>query len=59
VFHDIDIFVDRLPPGDKAVVVALWEANGMNRHAASMRSSLDPALLEKGEYALILRTGGE
>jgi len=55
VFHDIDIFVDRLPPADQAIVIALWEANGMNRHAASLRGSLDPALLEKGEYALILR----
>lgn len=55
VFYDIDIFVDRLPPGDKAVVIAIWEANGMNSNAASLRNSLDPALLEKGEYALILR----
>jgi hypothetical protein len=55
VFHDVDIFVDQLPPGDKAIAIALWEANGMNGHAASLRRSLDPALLEKGEYALILR----
>ena len=55
VFHDIDIFVDQLPPGDKAIVIALWEANGMNTYASSLRQSLDPALLEKGEYALILR----
>lgn len=54
VFHDIDIFVDRLPPGDQAVVIALWQANGMNRHAQHLRNSLDPALLEKGEYALLL-----
>jgi len=56
VFHDIDIFVDQLPPGDKAIVIALWEANGMNNYAASLRNSLDLALLEKGEYALILRS---
>lgn len=55
VFHDIDIFVDRLPPGDKAIVIAIWEANGMSNHANSLRNSLDPALLEDGEYALILR----
>jgi hypothetical protein len=55
VFHDIDIFVDMLPPGEKAIVIALWEANGMNGYATSLRNSLDPALLEKGEYALILR----
>jgi len=56
VFHDIDIFVDRLPPGDKAIVIALWEANGMNSYAASLRRSLDLGLLEKGEYALVLRS---
>jgi tetratricopeptide (TPR) repeat protein len=55
VFHDVDIFVDQLPPGDKAVVIALWETNGMNAHAASLRQSLDPALLQPGEYALIAR----
>lgn len=55
VFHDIDIFVDRLPPGDKAIAIAVWEANGLNTYASSLRQSLDPALLEKGEYALILR----
>ena len=55
VFHDVDIFVDQLQPGDKAVVIALWETNGMNAHAASLRRSLDPALLEPGEFALIAR----
>lgn len=55
VFHDIDIFVDYLPPGDKAIVIAICEANGMNRHADSLRGSLDPNLLDKNEYALILR----
>ena len=55
VFHDIDIFVDQLPPGDKAIVIAIWEANGMNRYANTLRNSLDTALLEKGECALILR----
>ena len=55
VFHDIDIFVDQLPPGDKAIVIAIWEANGMNSYADTLRGSLDPALLERGEYALILR----
>ncbi len=55
VFHDIDIFVDQLPPGDKAIVIAIWEANGMAGKAATLRRSVDPILLEKGEYALILR----
>ncbi len=53
VFHDIDIFVDQLPPGDKAIVIALWEANGLHNHARALRQSLHPDLLEKGEYALI------
>jgi hypothetical protein len=55
VFHDIDVFVDMLPPGNKAIAIAIWEANGMNGYANSLRNSLDPALLEQGEYALILR----
>ena len=53
VFHDIDIFVDHLPPGDKAVVIALWEANGLQRHARALRESLPADLLQTGEYALI------
>jgi hypothetical protein len=44
-----------LPPGDKAVVITLWETNGMNSHAASLRRSLDPALLQPDEFALIAR----
>ena len=55
VFHDMDIFVDRLAPGDQAIVIAIWEANGLKTHAAALRRSLDPDLLQKGEYALILR----
>ena len=55
VFQDIDIFVDRLAPGDQAIVIAIWEANGLDKHAAGLRRSLDPGLLQKGEDALILR----
>ena len=55
VFHDMDIFVDHLAPGDQAIVIAIWEANGLKTHAATLRRSLDPDLLQKGEYALILR----
>lgn len=55
VFHDVDIFVDQLPPGDKAVVIALYRANGMEGTADSVSSKLDPALLEPGEFALIAR----
>ena len=55
VFHDVDIFVDQLPPGDKAVVIALYRANGMDRTADAVSSNLDTAALEPGEYALIAR----
>jgi len=54
IFHDIDVFAEQLPPGDQAIAIKIWEANGMTRHAASLRATLDPALLEKGEYALLL-----
>jgi hypothetical protein len=54
-FHDLDVFVNRLAPGDQAIVVAVYEANGMGSHAAALRRSLDARLLEQGEYALILR----
>lgn len=53
VFHDIDIFVERLPPGDKAIVIAIWQANGLDGHARSLRQSLHPDLLQSSEYALI------
>ena len=55
VFHDIDIFVDRLPPAEQAIVIALWEANGLNSYAAPLRNLLDFGLLEHGEHALIMR----
>ena len=56
VFHDIDIFVERLPPGDKAIVIAIWQANGLDGHARSLRQSLHPDLLQSSEYALINRS---
>jgi hypothetical protein len=55
VFYDIDIFVDQLAPGDKAIAVAIYDANGVKVKADQLRRSLDTALLDKGEYALILR----
>ena len=55
VFHDVDIFVDQLPPGDKAVAIALYRANGMDRTADAVSSNLDTAALEPGEFALIAR----
>jgi len=53
VFDDIDILAESLPPGDQAIVVAIWAANGMNREAVGLRGTLDSALLEKEEYALM------
>lgn len=55
VFHDVDIFVDQLPPGDKAIVIALYRANGMDRTADAVNSNLDNNLLQPGEYALLAR----
>lgn len=54
VFHDIDIFAEQLTPGDQAILIKIWEANGMNMQAAYLRSNLRAGLLEKGEYALLL-----
>lgn len=53
VFHNIDIFVDQLPPGDQAIVIALLEANGLDGLAGNVRQSLHPDLLQEGEYSLI------
>ncbi|MEY3481326.1 MAG: hypothetical protein RIQ71_2101 [Verrucomicrobiota bacterium] len=55
VFHDVDIFVDRLPPGDKAVAIALYRANGMDRTADAVSRNIDTSALEPGEFALIAR----
>jgi hypothetical protein len=57
VFHDIDILVTSLPPADQAVVVALYEANGLRDHAQRVRSVLDAEVLPPAEYRLILPTG--
>lgn len=54
VFHDIDILVSSLPPSEQAIVVAIFEANGMTDHAARTRSLFDPDILQPGEYRLIL-----
>lgn len=54
VFHDIDVFVDDLAPGDKAIILALYQANEMPFHAANARRLLDTALLTNREYALIV-----
>lgn len=54
VFHDMDVIASELPPGDKAVAIAILESNGMSGQAKILRRSLDPGLLRKGEFALIL-----
>jgi len=54
VFRDVDIFVDALPPADKAVAVAIFAANGANENARSLARSIDSDLLAKGEFALLL-----
>ena len=56
VFHDIDILVSSLPPSDQAIVVAIFEANGMTDHAARTRSLFDADMLQPGEYRLVLPT---
>lgn len=55
VFHDIDVFVDKLAPGEKAIAIAIWEANGLNSNAASIRSQLKAEALNEGEFVLIAR----
>jgi len=54
VFEDFDVFVDQLPPGQKALVVAIFAANGEEAKARSLATSIDPDLLAKGEFALML-----
>lgn len=55
VFHDMDVMAAQLAPGDKAVAIAILEANGMSGQADILRRSLNPGLLRKGEFALIVR----
>lgn len=54
VFHDIDILVTSLPPADQAVVVAVYEANGLSDHAQRVRSVLDAEVLPPAEYRLTM-----
>jgi len=54
VFDDFDVFVDQLPPGQKALVVAIFAANGEEAKARSLAITIDPNLLAKGEFALFL-----
>jgi hypothetical protein len=54
VFDDFDVFVEQAPPGQQAVAAAIFAANGDERVARSLARALDPALLDPGEYALIV-----
>ena len=53
VFDDFDVFVQQTPPGQQAVAAAIFGANGNERVARGLASSLDPNLLAPGEFALI------
>lgn len=54
VINGKDTFAEELPPGDKAVAIAILKANGMLTQASLLRRSLDPHLLRKGEFALLI-----
>ncbi|MBU3666358.1 MAG: hypothetical protein FGM15_10860 [Chthoniobacterales bacterium] len=60
VFDDFDIFVERMPPGQQAIAIAILAANGEESKARNLAAAIDPNLLAKGEYALIapLRAAG-
>lgn len=53
-FDDITVFADRLPPGQLAVIAAVFAGAGEDGLARAAARSLDPALLTPGEYALVL-----
>lgn len=61
IFDDITVFADRLPPGQLAVIAALFAANGDTARARAAVAGIDPDLLSPGEYLLVapLRTGAE
>ena len=52
VFDDLDVMVDKLPPGLRAVSAAVLHAAG-DPSALVVVRGIDPALLTPGEYALI------
>jgi len=53
VFDDFDVFVEQLPPGQKALAVAIFAASGENEKARSLVATIDPNLLAQGEFALL------
>lgn len=52
-FDDLDVFVDRLPPGERAVVAAVIAARGDTVQANAVARSIDTNLLSKDEFALL------
>lgn len=52
-FHDMDVFVSHLPPGDQAIAIAIFDANGLHTQSAQVRSRLKRHLLTNAEYALL------
>lgn len=53
-FDDVTVFANRLPPGQLAVIAAILAANGDTQRARSAADGLDPELLNKTEYTLIV-----
>ena len=60
-FDDITVFADRLPPGQLAVIAAIFAANGDPVRANQAVSLINPDLLTPAENALVvpLRAGLE
>jgi hypothetical protein len=55
VFDDMDVFVDRLPPGDQAIVISVLKANDDGERANRLSAKLDPTKLTEDERKLIER----
>jgi hypothetical protein len=55
VFDDMDVFVDRLPPGDQAIVISVLKANDDGERANRLSAKIDPTKLTEDERKLIER----
>lgn len=53
VFDQFDVFVEALPPGQRAVAIAVLAANGQSQAASHLARNIDRNLLAPGEYALL------
>ena len=54
IFDDITVFADRLPPGQLAVIAAVFAANGDAVRARAAAALVRPDQLTPAEYALVL-----